>query len=146
MFLTDGKFAHQTQPHKLLPRASLCITVTQIPTSCLVWWSGLLLAIFVIAGCSLAGWVVRLLPSGEVIFFVADHFKLACTQWILIHKCLCCKTDASTSLLKNISHEKVHICATTSPESAPSPSPQHLGYCLCLAGISTFPALLIIHH
>jgi len=79
MLLTDGELTHQAQPHKLLPRASLCIAVTQVPTSCLVLRSSSLF-IIVIAGCSLAGWIVRLLPSGEVILFVADHFKLACAQ------------------------------------------------------------------
>ena len=135
MSLADGKLAHQAQPHKLLPRAFLCIAVSQVPTSCLVWWSGSVLGVFVIAGCSSGGWMVGLFPSGEVILFVADHLKLG-----RAHKGLYCNMSVDASLLtKNVcvlwNSKRCSMCATT---LRPVSVTTHLGYPVCLARIPHF--------
>lgn len=44
--------------------------------------------------------MVRLFPSGQVILFVADHFKLAHAQYVRVHRVLYGKMNVDASLLK----------------------------------------------
>jgi hypothetical protein len=50
----------------------------------------------------LAGWMIRLFPSGEVVLFVADHFKLVRAQYALAHRVVYYKMNVDASVLKKM--------------------------------------------
>jgi hypothetical protein len=133
MSLTDGQLTHQAQSHQLLSRTFLCIAVTQVPTSCLVWRSNPALVLFVIAGWSLAGWMIRLFCSGEVIFFVADHFQASPCTICSGSQSLYWKMSVDVSLLKkNLYVLRNATCAPQLLQAPPISVTAHLGCPVCL--------------